>query len=257
MVPLENIAYSYGYGVYETIRVNKGTIYFANEHLDRLQESSHIIGIEHNYSNNYIKKAIEELIFKNKSENCNLKIILIGGYSEKQAQLYILCLNPLYPDRKLYQTGAKLITYEAERPFPHAKSLNMLQSFLAYKLAKANDAYDALLINSQEHITEGTRTNFFVMKGKVIVTPPDDDILLGVMRKVVLKVAKENDYAIQNDNITHADLDNYDSAFVTSTSSKVMPVSTIDNYTLEVSAELKNLIQKTNAFLEMSDGKLD
>ena len=54
----------------------------------------------------------------------------------------------------------------------------MLQSYLAYRKAKEADCYDALLINMEGCITEGTRTNFFCIKEKTITTPPESEILL-------------------------------------------------------------------------------
>lgn len=257
VIPLENIAYAYGYGVYETIRLDKGIIYFADEHLARLQGSAAILGLEHPFDNELIGTAITELIGKNQVQTCNLKLLLIGGTTKAQASLYVMCLNPLFPNRKLYSIGAKLITYEAVRPFAHAKSLNMLQSYLAYREAKENDAYDALLINRDGNITEGTRNNFFCIKGKTIVSPPEDEILLGVMRKVVLKTAMENGFNIEYGNISTNDLPDFDSAFLTSTSAKVMPVQTIDgNSFTAIPPELKLLMQKTAEFLKTCNGKL-
>lgn len=257
VVSVDNIAYAYGFGVYETIRVNKGIIYFTEEHLERLQQSALAVGIEHSFKNTFIAAAINELVKTNQAETCNLKILLVGGATTDQAELYILCLNPLFPDRKLYAHGAKMITYNAERPFPHAKSLNMLQSYIAYKKAKKSDAYDALLVDRLGNITEGTRTNFFAMKGTAIVSPPEDTILLGVMRKVVLKVASQNNFDVQYAAIPLADLDQFDAAFVTSTSSKIMPIKSIDNHAFaDVSSELRRLMSQTQEFLVNCKGQL-
>ncbi len=257
VVPIDNIAFAYGFGVYETIRVDKGTIYFPNEHLGRLLQSAQIIGLEHRFNIAGINDSISELIQKNKTDTCNIKILLVGGASKDQANLYIMCLNPLFPDRKLYRDGAKLITYEAERPFAHAKSLNMLQSYLAYRQAKENDAYDALLIDRNGHITEGTRTNFFVVIGRTLISPPEDKILMGVMRKIVLKVAQENNFKIRQFSIKPTDLENYDSAFLTSTSSKIMPVKSIDgNIFTNSSPELRELMKMTGEFLTNCKGEL-
>src|SRR6185369_1129899 len=110
-------------------------------------ESARSIGLTHVYSAEDVSKAITELLEKNSAETCNVKILLIGGRSAEDAELNILCLNPLFPDKKLYRDGISTITYEYERAFPHAKTLNMLQSYLAYRKAKEAGAYDALLID--------------------------------------------------------------------------------------------------------------
>lgn len=250
VIPLSNIEYAYGFGVYENIRVSNGVVYFLKDHTGRLLESAKIIGLSHTFDEEFIKNSILDLIKNYKTETFNLKVLLIGGAIKEKAILNILCLNPLFPDKKLYRDGAEFITYNYERPFPHAKTLNMLQSYLAYSKAKKLGAYDALLINQNGFITEGTRANFFCIKDKTIYTPHELDILLGVMRKVMLKVALKNDYKIVETNIKFDDIKSYDGAFVTSTSSKIVPIKSIDRNVLNIPDFLKGLMKLLNDFLE-------
>ena len=161
VIPISNIEYAYGFGVYENVRVSKGLIYFLKDHTDRLFESAKTIGINHLFDEAFIRNSILDLIKDYKSETFNLKILLIGASTKEKAILNILCLNPLFPDRKLYRDGAEFITYNYERAFPHAKTLNMLQSYIAYSKVRETGAYDALLINHDGFILEGTKTNFF------------------------------------------------------------------------------------------------
>jgi branched-subunit amino acid aminotransferase/4-amino-4-deoxychorismate lyase len=256
-IPISNIEYAYGFGVYETIRVNKGVIYFPEEHIQRLIESARIISLSHPFSKKAIERYLLELAEKINGSTYNLKLLLIGGAANEEASLYIECLSPFFPDKKLYRNGALCITYEYERTLPHAKSLNMLQSYLAYREARESDAYDALLVNRRGCITEGTRTNFFCLEGKTIITPNDNDILLGVMRKVALKVATENGFTILRKDIKLRELENYESAFVTSTSSKIMPIRSIDSHIFgEPTPALQFLMEKTKQFLDESNGQL-
>ena len=250
VIPISNIEYGYGFGVYENIRISNGVIYFLKDHTDRLLESAKIIGLTHSFDEEIIKNSILDLIKNYKTETFNLKILLIGASTKEKAILNILCLNPLFPDKKLYRDGAEFITYNYERPFPHAKTLNMLQSYLAYSKAKKSGAYDALLINQNGFITEGTRTNFFCIKGRTIYTPFEKDILLGVMRKAMLKVALENKYSVVEKNIKLEDVKSYNGAFVTSTSSKIIPIKSIDENILSISDSLKELMKLLNDFLE-------
>jgi len=249
MIPLNNVEYSYGFGVYETIRVSKGKILFVKEHCERLMESARIINLEHRLTSEQVTADIQDLVDKNEVQSCNIKILLIGAPDPSDAKLYILCLNPLFPDRKLYKNGTKTITQHYERPFPHAKTLNMLQSYLAYREAKKAGAYDALAINQRGAITEGTRTNFFAIKDKQIFSPPENDILLGVTRDHVLKIAKQNGFDIVHKQITPNDLGYFDGFFLTSTSSKIIPLTQIDDQTFEIPAELKQLMLRFDEFL--------
>lgn len=257
-VSLSNIEYSYGFGVYESVRVSNGVKYFIEDHIGRLMESARIIGLTHTFTTESVSDAITELLAKNEVETCNVKILLIGGRTPEDASLNILCLNPLFPDKKLYRDGVETVTYEYERAFPHAKTLNMLQSYLAYRKAKEAGAYDALLIDRKGRIVEGTRTNFFCIKGKILYSPNEGDILPGITRKAVLKVAAQQGYEIVQKDIRPADLGEYDGAFLTSTSSKILPIKTIDIHTFgEQPSSLKELMTAFDTFLAGCGGSIE
>ncbi len=244
VIPLDDIHYAYGYGVYETMRVVEGSVRFLDAHCQRLMESADTIGLKHTFTADSVDGAVQELIRKNKAATCNLKVMLLGGATAEEASLYILCLNPLFPDRKLYKEGAHTITVEAERPFPHAKTLNMLPSYLARRDARTAGAYDALLINRHGHITEATGSNFFALKGKTVFSPPEAEILLGVTRDNLLRLARKHGYEVRERPLELKGIRDYDNAFLTSTSTKVMPVRSIDSIQWEgVSPELHELMR--------------
>jgi branched-chain amino acid aminotransferase len=254
VIPVSNIEYSYGFGVYEAMKVRGGIVYFVDLHVERLFSSADVIGIAHSFTPEEIKKYIGDLLAKLAVDACNIKILLIGG---REPLLFIIPLAPLFPDRKLYSHGAKTITVQYERPFPHAKALNMLPSYVAYKKAKESGCYDALLVNREGNILEGTRTNFFVIKGRALFTPPKEYVLEGVALRTVILAAQKNDYAVQEIDIPLTSLGNYDGAFLTSTSSKIMPISQIDNFAFPAITEsLKELMHLYDAFLDESQGVL-
>ncbi|HEX3082566.1 MAG TPA: aminotransferase class IV [Candidatus Saccharimonadia bacterium] len=257
-VPLSLVEYSYGYGVYENIRYANGILYFLADHLERLAESARVIGLEHEFTAEFVASSVRELVAAAPDHACNLKILLIGGRTAADAQLFILALNPLFPDRKLYRDGAAVITRRFERAFPHAKTLNMLQSYLAYRDAARVGAYDALLINRAGNITEGTRTNFFGIKGKTIVSPPEDEILLGVTRKAMIVAAEAAGFNLEQRDIPADSLGSYDGVFITSTSSKIVPIRSIDGDMVSenVPENLRELMRAFDEFLDSSRGEL-
>ena len=224
LVPLAGIEYAYGFGVYESVRFSKGKFYFLAEHCDRLLQSAKQIELEHDFTSEFVVKSVKELVEKNQVEACNIKIMLIGG---ENPDLYVICLNPLFPRRESYKNGVLCTTFEYERDFPAAKTLNMLPSYLAYRQAKSAGAYEALLINRRGCITEGTRSNFFVVKDRAIIGPPGTDILPGITRAKVLDVASEQGFVVTEEPIPLTSVDQYDGAFLTSTSAKIMPVRQI------------------------------
>jgi branched-subunit amino acid aminotransferase/4-amino-4-deoxychorismate lyase len=226
-VSLMSLEYTYGYGVYETIRVRKRQPLFIADHLLRLRISCETLSLTHRFSDDVIANAIRSLIAALSQDTYNIKILLIGASSSADTALYILASNPQYPEKSVYRDGVHTITKQFERAFPQAKSLNMLQSYIAYRDAKQENAYDALLINRHGEVTEGTRTNFFVLDGMTIVSPPAAVILLGVTRKHVLDVAVQQGFTYREEPIKLQHAHEFDAAFLTSTSTKIVPIRSI------------------------------
>jgi branched-chain amino acid aminotransferase len=255
-VPLSNIEYSYGFGVYETIRVARDVIYFLEQHAERLIQSAQIIGLEHDFDEAFICDSVRALTKETAAEAYNLKLLLIGGRTAREADVYITCLSPLFPDRKLYRTGVPLISEQVERLYPQAKTLNMFTSYQAYRSAKRQGAYDALLVNRQGCITEGTRTNFFGLRGRTLVSPPASDCLPGVTRHHVMAVARAQGFTIEETAMKLHDISHYDSVFITSTPVKIMPVRSIDDqvWPEPVSPALQELMKAYDEYMEKYRG---
>jgi branched-subunit amino acid aminotransferase/4-amino-4-deoxychorismate lyase len=124
-VPLDDLAFAYGFGVYETLKVRHGLLYFPELHEERLWHSARAVGLAHPFQPGDFHRFLDALVAANQVQDANLKALLIGGPTASDARLAILVLNPLFPDRKGYKTGATAITWAGERVYPQAKSLNM------------------------------------------------------------------------------------------------------------------------------------
>lgn len=260
-VPMSKIEYAYGFGVYENVRVVHGTPLFLSDHIDRLFLSAEVIGLTHALTKENVDTWTRALIKEVGGDALNLKMLLIGGRTPEDAELSIIPLAPLFPEKKLFTKGASATLAHYERLFPNAKTLNMLGSFLAYREAKSAGAYDALLINRKNEITEGTRTNFFLIKDTTIISAPKNDILEGVTMKHMIEVAKKEGMTIRYEPITiessakdmkrrSTDLREADGAFLTSTSSKIMPLTKIGEIELTIPENLKKLMQAFDRFLD-------
>ncbi len=249
-IPLSNIQFTYGFGVYENIRVVRGRGIFLEEHLQRLLHSADTIGLLHTLTIERMSEWIDALLRKIDADSCNLKLLLIGGNTAQEASLWILPLAPLFTDKKLFRDGVAVIGVHHERFLPSAKTLNMLPSYLFYRKAKEAKCYDALLVDRNECITEGTRTNILAMKGRTIISPPAKDILEGVMRSHVLAVAKKNGCNIVEAEIHMAEIATYDGFFLTSTSSKILPINKIDDTIILIPEVLRELMKIFDEYLE-------
>lgn len=248
-ISIDCIELMYGFGVYENLKIRKGKLFFTEDHIDRLLHSAKQIELKHSFKKQDIKNWIEKLINKNKQENANIKMILLGGNSPK---LYIFMLNPLFIEKKDYRNGVKVITYKYERFLPQAKTLNMLPSYIIFSHAKKESAFDALLLNKNDEITEGTRTNFFAIKNTTLFTPAKKLVLDGITRKTVIDCATQQGYNVEENSIGIDKIFSYDGAFLTSTSSKIVPIKTIDNKSFDnISPEIKKLMKHYNNYLNI------
>ncbi len=249
-VSLANVEYAYGFGVYENIRVSHGVIYFLQEHAERLMHSASIIGLLHPYGVAQIDHFVRELLSRIESDALNLKILLIGGKKEEDVLLAILPLQPYFPEKKWYRDGVKAITVAGERPFPQAKTLSMLPSYLAYREARRHNAYDALLVDHAGRVAEGTRTNLLLMEGTTIVSPPPETILQGVTRSIVLRLAQENGFSCVERYISREELQGAEAAFLMSTSTKVLPLGQIDDHPLLIDERHQTLMRLYDEYLQ-------
>ncbi|PIR74522.1 MAG: hypothetical protein COU35_02035 [Candidatus Magasanikbacteria bacterium CG10_big_fil_rev_8_21_14_0_10_47_10] len=248
-VPVDDIAFGYGYGVYETIRLKKGSPLFLRDHIDRLFFSADQLGISPACSKNDIATWINTLIKNQAIETANIKMILIGN--DPTPTLYIFLLAPKFVEKKEYRDGIMTISVEYERFLPQAKSLNMLGSTLAYRAAKQADCYDALLVDRQGNITEGTRSNFFAMRGTDLYTPPAVTVLAGITRTHVIACAKENGRQVYEQTIPLADALSYDTLFLTNTSSGIVPIKQVDNKAFaSISDELRAFTREFAAYTD-------
>jgi len=252
VVSIQNIEFQYGFGVYENLKVRNRVVFFPEDHVERLRLSAQIIGLEHSFSESKIMNSIRNLVKKEKQESYNIKMMLLGSLQKENAELWVFSLNPFFPKPQMYSQGVETITARAERAWPKAKTLSMLHSYLAYREAKKKDAYDAILVDRNGITVEGTRTNLFGLKGKTIVSPPRERILDGVTRKYVLRVAEQNGFLYEEKEFSVPELLRMDSAFLTSTSSKIVPIRSIDGKAFEkpVSFALKELMKAFDDFLD-------
>ena len=154
-------------------------------------------------------------------------------------------------EKKDYRGGVKVTTFRHERFLPEAKTLNMLPSYLAYREARRAGAFDALLVARDGTIREGTRTNFFAVKGRTLITPPVKLVLDGITRRTVIACARQHGYGIIEDSIRLKEISAYGGAFVTNTSGGIVPVKQIDNFVFpDVAVEISDLRKCYSAHLD-------
>ncbi len=253
VVPADDINFAYGFGVYETLKIRKGLLYFKDLHVDRLLHSARVIGLEHRYQADDLSFALDELCRINSLDNANVKMLLIGAEHAEDSSLYIMALAPFFPPRTSYRDGVHTITFQAERPFPEAKSLSMLTSTIAFRSARRAGAYDALLVDRDGFVREGTRTNLFycdMASKKLIYTPPCSAVLDGVTRRTVIEALNEDGIQVVERSLHSRELNKFCGLFLTSTSSKIIPIASVDSHQVPGSSLTRGAGKVYNDYLE-------
>jgi len=244
----------YGDGVFDTVAAINGKIWWLEEHIDRLLEGCNKLEINHDWSKKELIKLCEQTFQENEETNGRLNIIITRGtgeitiYDSKECKpnLIICCTKINFPPEELYNDGARLITNNIDRIMPSVKNLNFLPSVISYYNAKERGFDDALFINSNKNISEGTTFNIFIIKKGILITPKNN-ILNGVTREKVIDLAKKIGYEVIEKEIKLEEVYNSDEVFITGTTKRVVPIIQINDKIInnkKIGPITKNLMQE-------------
>ena len=231
--------------VYEVIRIIDGVPLFLEEHLKRMNQSIKILNMNFTKSEEEISNLIHLLAKKNSIKDGNIKILINNGPT---LMFYLYFIPHSYPERTSYAKGIRTRTIKIERINPNAKVIDPKYKSTVTDFIIENDIYEALLVNSENEITEGSKSNVFFVMDKTLYTPPLKDVLGGVTRKRILDIAKELNMKISEEPLHMKNLSEIEAAFISGTSPKILPISSIDSIKLK-SAEhpmVKELISAYN-----------
>jgi branched-chain amino acid aminotransferase len=232
----------YGDGVYETLRAYRGRVFQLAEHLARLERSASRIQLHLPVSLERLTDLVRESLSRNQLQEAYLRITVSRGAGEigldpalcKSPTLVILA-KPFQPyPESLYADGVSVIVAKTRRNLPEAlppqvKSLNFLNNILAKMEAKAAGAHEALMLNHQGELTEGTTSNMFVVqRGRVRTPAVECGILNGITRGLVLQLASELGIPSEETRLTVDDLLRADECFLTNTTQEVLPVTRVN-----------------------------
>lgn len=222
-----NEALFYSFGVYETVKVDRGRPFYLEDHLGRLLNSAAMINLNLGVDVSTLAIWFDRLIEVDLQATWGLRILAIGDLPRRDSPIIAMHANPLptYPD-DFYKDGASAVLYQGERALPTCKSLNTLVNYLARSKATQAGALEGLLYHDG-HLTEGSRSNLFAVRDGQIITPPEAMVLRGITRDIILQVMQETEYPVVETPVS-ADLSQYDEFFISSTSMNVMPITQIE-----------------------------
>lgn len=220
--------------VYEVIRITKGKPLFYERHYNRMLNSLKLNKCDYSITSEELKKLIKELTTKNKITTGNIKIT----YNMDSKELKLFVIKHKYPTLKMYSEGVPTILYFGERENPNAKVINNSFRGKVNEVIEKREVFEAILVNNEGYITEGSKSNIFLIKDNKLYTSKVETVLPGVTRTEIIEMAKENDIEVIETNIKYLDLPQYEAMFISGTSPHILPINKVEEQEYDTKNEL-------------------
>ncbi len=240
----------YGLGVFEGIRCYKTTkgsaIFRLDEHIKRLFDSAHIFGLEIPFSEEEIKSAIIETVKVNGLKECYIRpLVFIGhgsmGVSPKD--------NPIRVVIAAWPWGAYLgedgltkgIRIKVSSFARHHVNVDMTRAkvcgyYVNSQLAKAEALMcgcdEALLLDTEGYVSEGSGENIFIVRNNQMKTTPLTTVLEGITRDSIMRIAGDIGITLKEERFTRDEVYICDEAFFSGTAAEITPIREVDGRTI-------------------------
>lgn len=240
----------YGLGVFEGLRAyqtDKGTAIFRLEdHTDRLYRSAHIVGMTIPYDKDTLNGVQQDIIRKNNLKSAYVRPVVY--YGSEGLGLHATNLS-VHVAIASWEWGAYLGAENLERGIRiRTSSYTRHHVNAAMTKAKANGQYinsilalqealscgydEALLLDTEGYVAEGSGENFFMVSNGVVYTPELTSALAGITRDTIMELARELDIPVREKRLTRDEVYCADEAFFTGTAAEVTPIRELDNRTI-------------------------
>ena len=262
----------YGTGVFEGVRaydtLNGPAIFRLKEHTNRLFDAAKKINIEVPFELDEIIHAQCETLNKNQLNAGYIRPIIYLGNEGLGLRAKELSVNvaiaawewPSYMDPEAKKKGisiAKSSYVQYENPLHSGNKIigTYFQNTMALHEAIDKGADEALMMDANGFISEGSGENIFIIKDLKLMTPTKDHCLNGITRQSVIQIAKDLNYDVIEKNLTFDDLISADEAFFTGTAVEITPISKVDDIKIghDGAGEITKVLQ--NKFDEVISGK--
>ena len=262
----------YGTGVFEGVRaydtLNGPAIFRLKEHTNRLFDAAKKINIEVPFELDEIIQAQCETLNENQLNAGYIRPIIYLGNEGLGLRAKELSVNvaiaawewPSYMDPEAKKKGisiAKSSYVQYENPLHSGNKIigTYFQNTMALHEAIDKGADEALMMDANGFISEGSGENIFIVKDLKLMTPTKDHCLNGITRQSVIQIAKDLNYDVIEKNLTFDDLISADEAFFTGTAVEITPISKVDDVKIghDGAGEITKVLQ--NKFDEVISGK--
>ncbi len=239
-VHVEDRGYQFADGVYEVIAVKNGRFVDDTPHLERLDRSLRELEIAPPMSRAALRVVMAEMLRRNRIRDGILYIQMTRGVAARDhpfpadSDASVVMTARIEPpqDPRLGENGVDVISIPDIRwKRCDIKSVSLLPNILGKQAAHRAGAFEAWQINEEGFVTEGTSTNAWIVdaEGRLCTPPIDEQILSGITRRRILKLAEREGIDFSVRYFTLKEAQSAREAFITSTTTLVLPVTTIDD----------------------------
>jgi len=237
----------YGAGVFEGIRAyhtDQGpAIFRLEEHTDRLYRSAHILNMEIPFSKEEINQAHKDAISKNNLDSAYIRPMCFYGSEGMGLRADNLKVHVMiaawswgaYLGAESMEKGIRIRTSSYTRNHINSTMCkakangNYINSILALQEALSAGYDEALLLDHQGCVAEGSGENLFIVRNGVIYTPDTTSALEGITRETIMTIAKEHGLEVIEKRITRDEVYIADEAFFTGSAAEVTPIREYDD----------------------------
>lgn len=246
-LPATDRALTHGLGLYETIKLIDGVPVFFEEHILRLERGIAALGLDNEIDKPKLAGQILRLSEANGGTDNSCRLLVTAGPPGGTPNLLVQTDRRDFPARPL-----RVISYRGVRVSAQYKAMTVMQSYFAQRAARAAGVDDALLVDDESRIFEGSTSNVFVLRAGVLVTPPaEGDILPGVIRAKIDELAGAAGIPVVDAWTRVVDLHPEDGLLLTSSVRGTVAVEQVDDVRLSVPerelARLRVLIDEAEA----------
>ncbi|MFH1612566.1 MAG: branched-chain-amino-acid transaminase [bacterium] len=233
----------YGDGVFEGIRAYSGRVFKLTEHIDRLYKSAKAIMLKIPLNKEEMEQAVLKTVRANNFQECYIRLVVTRGVGDLgldprkclKASVIIIASKIHFFSEDFYKNGLKIMTVPTRRNSieslnPNIKSLNYLNNILAKIEANNMNVLEAIMLDNNGYVVEGTGDNIFIINDKnELLTPPTYlGALKGITRDTIIDLSKNIGLTFREEILTRYDLYNAFECFLTGTACEVIPVINID-----------------------------
>lgn len=265
----------YGMGVFEGIRAyktDKGTAIFRlNEHTDRLFRSAHILNMPMPFDKETINKACLTAVKNNDLETAYIRPMCFYGSEGMGLRADNLEVHVMvaawewgsYLGNEGLEKGIRIRTSSYTRHHVNitmckAKANgNYMNSMLALQEALTDGYDEALLLDNEGYVAEGSGENIFIIRNGIMYTPDLTSALEGITRETIMQFAEENNIIVKEKRITRDEVYVADEAFFTGTAAEVTPIRELDNRQIGNGARGPITEKLQKLYFDCVEGKLD